>query len=104
LALDSSGNIAMASQPYAQAQDAASAIRTFIGECYYDLTLGIPYWNQILGKNPPLEFIRAQFIKQALTVPDVIAARVFFISFKNRVLTGQVQITNSQAIVTAMNF
>jgi hypothetical protein len=104
LVLDSSGNIAMAGEPYAQAQDAASAIKTFLGECYFDTTLGVPYEWQILGNNPSLEFIRAQFISEAMTVPGVLAARVFFTSFKDRTLTGQVQITNSKAIMTAMNF
>lgn len=104
IVLDSVANIAMATEPYSLAQDAASAIKTFLGEAYYDTTLGVPYSNQILGENPPLEFIRAQLIKVSLTVPDVIAARVFFTDFTNRVLSGQVQVTNSQQIVTAFNF
>jgi hypothetical protein len=36
LCLDAAGNIAMASNPYSIAQDAASAIRTFAG----DFTIG----------------------------------------------------------------
>ena len=43
LVLDVNGNIAIARPPYALAQDAASAVKTFQGECYYDTTLGIPY-------------------------------------------------------------
>ncbi len=46
LTVDTTGNIAVASNPYSMAQDAASAIRTFQGEVYYDTTLGIPFGNK----------------------------------------------------------
>ena len=99
LALSASGDIAMASEPYALAQDAASAIRTFIGECWYDTTIGIPYWSQILGQQPPIELVKQWLIAAALTVPDVVAAQVFLTSI-NRVISGQVQVTNAAGVVT----
>jgi hypothetical protein len=34
--LDAEGNIAVASEPYSLAQDAASAIKTFAGEVFWD--------------------------------------------------------------------
>ena len=71
LVVDASGDIAVASDPYSIAQDAASAIRTFQGECYYDTTLGVPYWSQILGRSPPLSLLKAKLVAAALTVPDV---------------------------------
>lgn len=101
LCLDSSGNIALASEPYSLAQDAASACKTFLNECYYDTTLGVPYFQQILGQNPPLELIRSQLVAQCLTVPDVIAAQVFFSSFANRSLVGQIQMTNTAGVISA---
>lgn len=102
LLLDASGNIAMASNPYSQAQDAASAIKTFQGEVYYDDTLGIPYWTRILGRLPPLSYIKAQLVAAALTVPGVTAAACFLTSFTGRVVTGQVQIvTDDGANVVA---
>jgi len=103
--LDSSANIALASEPYALAQDAASAIRTFLGECWYDTTLGVPYWQQILGKFPvPLELIRAECVAAALTVPDVASAVVFFSALTNRQLSGQVQITSTSGSVASASF
>jgi hypothetical protein len=93
LCLDASGNIAVASPPYAVAQDVASAIKTFLGEIYYDTGVGIPYFEQILGKSPPLQLVKSQFINAALTVPGVTSALVFFSSFTGRELSGQVQIT-----------
>lgn len=91
LCLDSSGNIALAGEPYALAQDVASAVRLFLGELWYDTTKGVPYWQQILGKRPPLSLVKANVVKAALTVPNVIAARCLIASFKDRTITGQVQ-------------
>ena len=50
LVLDAAGNIAMAKDPYAKAQDVASACRLFSGELYYDTEKGIPYFEETLGK------------------------------------------------------
>lgn len=104
LQLDSSGNIATAANPYQLAQDAASAIRTFLAECWYDNTLGVPYWEQILGHQPPIELVKAKIAKAAMTVPGVIAAKVYIASVKSRAVTGQVHITDSAGVVSASNF
>lgn len=105
LVLDASANIALASEPYSLAQDAASAIRTFLGEVYYDTTQGIDYFGQIFGvANPSLAFIKAQLVAAALTVPNVASAQVFLTSITNRVLTGAVQITSSDGAVAAASF
>lgn len=104
LGLDASGNIAVASAPYALAQDAASAIRLVQGEYWYDTTQGVPYFQQILGKLPPLALLRAKFTAAALTVPGVKAARCFFSSFNNRQLSGQVQITDGSGQTSVAGF
>lgn len=91
LITDNYNNIAMASAPYALAQDVASAIKTFIGEEWYDVTQGVPYFEQILGQFPPLSLVRAQLTRVALLVPGVVEVRVVFIDFVNRTLRGQVQ-------------
>ena len=95
LLIDAQGNIAAASDPYSQAQDAASAIKTFRGECYYNITIGVPYWANILGKAPPLSLVKAYVVAAALTVPGVTAAVCYISSFINRRIGGQVQITNT---------
>lgn len=104
LVQDLSGNIAMASDPYSQAQDAASAIKLFQGELYYDTSKGIPYWLQILGKLPPIALVKFYFVKAALTVPGVVGAICFISSFKDRRLSGQVQIENSLGKITRAQF
>jgi hypothetical protein len=93
LVLDASGNIALASAPYALAQDVASAIKTFLGEVWYDTTLGIPYFQQILGKTPPIALFQEYMVQAALTVPGVVSATCVIESFSavTRAVTGQVQ-------------
>jgi hypothetical protein len=104
LCVDAAGNIAVASEPYSLAQDAASAIRCFQGEVWYDTTQGIPYLTQILGFYPPLSLVKSYFQAAALTVPGVVSATVFITSLIGRELTGQVQITDSNGNVSAAGF
>ena len=104
LTLDSNGSIAVASPPYSLAQDAASAIKTFIGEVWYNTTLGVPYWGNILGEWPALQYVKAQLADAALTVPGVVAAQVFISSTAGRKLAGQVQITDVTGAITAASF
>jgi hypothetical protein len=95
LVLDAQGNIAVAAEPYALAQDAASEIRTFEGEVYYDQARGVPYFGQILGKFPPAQLMKAVFVKAAMSVPGVKSANCFLAAVRGRVVTGQVQITST---------
>jgi hypothetical protein len=103
LVLDASGDIAVASEPYALAQDAASAIRTFLGECYWDTTVGVPY-SSILGQAPSLALLKAQLVAAAETVPDVASAVVFITALSGRLLAGQVQITSATGQTGAADF
>lgn len=109
LLLDASGNIAVASEPYAFSQDAASACRTFLGECYWNTTLGVDYLGAILGKTPPPALVKAQLEAQAESAIDPAATvKVLLGSFQDRVLMGQVQTTppptSSSTQTTAVNF
>ena len=94
LCIDASGNIAMASEPYSLAQDAASAIKLFLGEYIYDVTIGIPYFEQILGKNPPINYLKSQMVQAAESVPGIGSAIVYFSSVANGQVSGQVQVTS----------
>lgn len=105
LVLNAAGNIAVATEPYSLAQDAASAIKTFLGEVFFDTTVGVPWLTQILGQTPSLALLKAQLAAAALTVPDVGSAQVFISSFNDRVITGQVQTTQaSTGQTSAANF
>lgn len=114
MVIDASGNIAVASEPYALAQDAASAIKTFLGECYYDVNLGVPYLTNsnaatatsspLMGGSVNLPALKAALVTAAKTVPGVTSATVFISSVKGRAVSGQVQVTSSDGTTTAANF
>lgn len=104
LVLDRAGNIAIAAPPYALAQDVASAVRTFLGEVYYDTTLGIPYFADVLGKLPPAALLVQLITDQALTVPGVVSAQCSITDFTARSVTGELQFTDESGATTVVNF
>ena len=104
LVLDSNGNIAIAAPPYSVAQDVASAIRTFLGECYYNTNLGVPYWQDFLGQPFSQSAVIQAMNKAALTVPGVVTANTVISSFANRQVSGQVQFSTSDGTNTVINF
>jgi hypothetical protein len=106
LVADASGNIAMAEPSYSIVQDVASACRVFLGEVYYDTTVGVPYLGQIvngepaaqnqlqlLGRTPALNILQSALARAALGVPWVAGAEAIISAFVNRQVQGQVQIT-----------
>lgn len=94
LCLDSSGGIAVASPPYAVAQDVASACKLFRGEAYYDTSIGVPYFQQILGKLPPINLVKTLIATEAARVPGCNNPVVYLSALAGRNLTGQVQFTD----------
>lgn len=104
LCVDSSRHIAIASNPYALAQGASCAIKAFLGENYYNTELGVPYYELILGKTPPLSLVKSQLVAAALTVPEVVVARVYITSFIDGVFSGQVQVADVTGAITVAGF
>ena len=107
LVLDANGNIARADPPYALAQDVASAVRTFLGEVYYDTTQGI--WStdvngKTLGKLPPTALLVELINQTALTVPGVVTVQTFITSFKDRAVTGNIQFVDENNETHTVNF
>lgn len=90
LLLDANGNIAVAAEPYALAQDVASALRLFRGELWYNDAQGIPYFEDILGHTPPVTYFQELMVRAALTVPGVVSAECTIEAFEQRTVTGQV--------------
>lgn len=82
---------------YAVAQDVASAVKVFRGEEWYDVTRGIPYFDQIFGKFSQ-SFFAAYASAEALTVPTTVQARSIITGISGRVTTGQVQIITDQGV------
>ncbi len=101
---DAARNIAVASEPYALAQDAASAIRLFSAELWYDTSLGVPYFSDILGKSPPLQLMKEQFERAALRVPGVVSATCVITSIEGRTVKGQIQILDTSGATQVATF
>ena len=74
IALDEKGNIATVGNPYACAQDVATACSTFRGECIYNTNAGLPYRQSILGFNPGTGMIQNWLQKEALRLPYIAQA------------------------------
>ncbi len=91
LTVDASGNIAVVTGPTAVAQNVASALKTFLGEVFFDTTLGVPYFQQILGQEYSLSLLQAQFNAQALSVSDVVDAETTITSLTDRTVSGIVK-------------
>lgn len=104
LTIDGQGGISVSSGSESLAQDAASAIRTFQGEVYFDTSLGIPYLTQILGKTPPLALVKQLLVEAALSVEGVSAAQCYLTAFTSREIVGQVQVVGQDGEVAAANF
>lgn len=104
LVLDANGNIARADAPYAIAQDVACAVRTFLGEIYYDTTRGIPYWTKVLGKLPPASLLIEMINNEALTVSGVVTVQTFITSFSGRAITGNIQFVDVNNVSHTVNF
>ena len=92
LTVNAAGDIATVDGPQQLAQDAASAIRLFQAELWFDTSQGIPYFTQILGQRPSVPLMKAYFVAAAKTVPGVVKAVCYISSISNRVVTGQVQV------------
>lgn len=96
LVLDSSGNIARATNPYAIAQDVASEVKLFSGELYYNSTKGLPYFEQIFAQAGPsaAAILVSQAQNAALNVPETVSAKVTALFFDRtmRRLSGTLEV------------
>lgn len=95
LAADASNNIAICDAPYSVIQEVSNAVRTVLGEVWFDTALGIDYFGLILGKVPSLALLKNAIETAAESVLNVNSAKCVIQSFANRVLSGQVQVTTT---------
>ena len=104
LTLDASGNIAIASSTYQQAQDIASECRVFVKDMYFSQSEGIPYLEDILGKGRyPLSLYRRHLHERALLVPGVESANVKLALPNGRNLVGAIEFTNNKGKTGVVN-
>lgn len=104
LVVGADGNIALAGDPYASAQDVANAVRLFLGELWFNTSKGVPYWQEILGFRPNMAFVRAQAEAAALTVPRITQARCIIAQFVGRSVSGTVEVINTDGQTLNVTF
>lgn len=92
LTLDAGRSIALAVAPYERAQSVANACRLWRGEAPFNTDRGIPYEEEILGKQPPQRILAGWYETEAVTVPGVTSA-IAVLQYDSRALTGQIQCT-----------
>lgn len=104
LMLDGSGNLAIANDSYAVAQDVASACLVFSGECYYDNTLGIPWKEEVLGKRPTPGYVAQKMQTEAKKLPivDQALATIFF-DKNTRQMRGTIRVTDTDGNTAQAN-
>lgn len=104
LVVDARGSLAVASAPYAVAQNVACAVRVFLGECWYNTALGLPYLTNILGRTQSAALFRADVEQTALSVEGVAQAVCVLTGLSPaRRLSGIIQLTltdGSQTVVS----
>jgi hypothetical protein len=95
LTLTSSGDIAIAADDYATAQDVSNAIRLFRNDAYLAWDEGVPHFALDLGLHPSLAAVRSQYRRAALGVENVREAFVEIdgIDEEARIMTGAVSLT-----------
>lgn len=103
LYLDSGNNIASIQEPKAMAQDVACACRLFLGELWYNTGKGVPYFDEILGKWPPMALVRSRLTAAAMTVPGVVSVKVVVKSLEGRELKGEVRFTDAVGNTNQVN-
>lgn len=92
LALDSKGNIAVATSTYQRAQDIASACRVFVKDMYFNQSEGIPYLESILGRNKyPIGLYQAELYRRAMSVDGVVSVNIKLNQLSDRELTGMIE-------------
>ena len=97
LCLDTSGNLAIATDEYQQAQDIASSCRVFLKDDYYNQQDGIPYLEEIMGKSAyPISLYQRNLYDRAMLVDGIVSVDVRLKSFKERVLEGDIIFTNDK--------
>ena len=105
ITLDDSGNLAQTENPYAVAQDVACACKTFLGEAWYDTTLGIPYYQRILGHWPGTQLVNIKLQAEALKLDYVQTATcTTVIGKQDRIASGVMTITDTNYNQSTINF
>lgn len=102
--LDSTGNIAVLSdKPFGPllSQRIKHRLQTFRGECFLDREVGVPYFSEVLKKNPDFGHIRsllASVIRGVENVAKILSLEINFAQ-DTRVMTASFRVLGSDGSV-----
>jgi hypothetical protein len=98
------GDLSMVRGEDAIVQDLQQTLQVWLGEWFLDTTVGIPFKQDILVKNPNLDVVNGDIVNAASNVPGVtqIIGVSFDYSNQNRTfsITVQAEISNGQVVQT----
>jgi hypothetical protein len=92
------GDLVLTESTEAIRQHILQRLRSFLGEWFMDNTIGLPYFQQILVKNPDQSKIDALFINQILGTPGVIQLNTY--AFKPDFVNRKLEIAFSAQTTT----
>ena len=104
LALDGGGNLYTNTNGQAIAQDVASAVRLFLGELWYAVDIGVPYFSNILGQDYVPSIVQALIEKAALSVPGVAKAQCTPLVIQGRLFTGDIKVIDTTGVTHNVHF
>lgn len=82
------------------AQVLRQELRVFLGEWFLDTDEGIPYFEEILKKNPNVSTVDAIFKNKILESPGVIELTEYTLDFENRKLSLYFKARTEDGIIT----
>jgi hypothetical protein len=102
-----SGDLSLATGTTAIQQRLQQALQLWLGEWFLDTTVGVPYKQQILVKNPNIDLVQADLVAAASDVPGIIQITDFSLEYSatNRSVSVYIeaQDSNGQTITAQAN-
>ena len=76
------GDLQLTSSDDAIRQHIVQRLKTFLGEWFLDLSVGVPYFQEILKKNPNAQVVDGIFKQTILDTPGVVELLEFELDFE----------------------
>ena len=99
------GDLVIIKDDAAIRQSVLQRLRTFFGEWFLDTSVGLPYYQNILVKNPNLDLVQALVKNVVLTTPGITMLNQFQFDYNNGLRELSIEFsaksTNGQTILVS---
>lgn len=99
----SGGKLQLATERDEIAQIVATRLRTFLGEWFLDVRIGVPWFSKILKKNPNPAEVEALLIQTIVESPGIVTLNTFELSLDNKTRKLKVNF-EAQSLAGVINF